>query len=76
MKASEITVGNTYIAKVSGNLVPVRVDDIQADAVVGYRGQGKTKRGTRYHVTNLKTKRSLTFRSAAKFRMVAVAPTS
>lgn len=71
MLAKDIHVGGTYIAKVSGNLVAVRVDEIDTDVLVGYRGQGKNKYGTRYHVTNMQTLRKLTFRSAAKFRTIA-----
>ena len=64
MKKSEIQIGCCYLAKVSGRLTTVRVDDIVPPCPpheVGYHG-------TRYSVTNLATGRKLTFRSAAKFR--------
>jgi hypothetical protein len=69
MKASEIEVGGTYTARVSGNLVAVRVDAIRE--TVESRGS-KLVDGHRYDVTNLATGRKLTFRSAAKFRGKAV----
>ncbi len=63
MKQSEIKPGGVYFAKVSGVVVKVRVDAIR-DGSAGYL------RGTRtfFDVTNLKTGRQTTFRSAAKFR--------
>lgn len=64
MKAKDIKVGGRYAAKVSGNLVVVRVDDIQNPQ----RGTSYRTNRTCYEVTNLKTKRKLVFRSAAKFR--------
>ena len=66
MKAKDIKVGVTYIAKVSGNLVPVRVDNVRE--VGAWTGQYKGTGRTVYDVTNLRTKRKLVFRSAAKFR--------
>lgn len=61
MKKDQIKVGGVYEAMVSGKLVPVRVDAVRDwDTSVGS--------GTRYDVTNLKTGRKTTFRSAAKFR--------
>ncbi len=64
MKKSEIKVGSTYTARVSGKIVPVSIDAIEEDQT-----RGKSN-GTylRYSVTNLRTKRKLIFRSAAKFR--------
>lgn len=58
MKANEIKVGGVYVAKVGGNLTRVRVDAIW----INYAGY------TQWNVTNLKTGRRTTFRSAAKFR--------
>lgn len=58
MKAAEIDLAGVYVAKVSNKLTEVRVDVIEPT----YDGK------TRYHVTNLKTGRTTTFRSAAKFR--------
>lgn len=57
MKKSEIKVGGHYVAKVSGKLATVRVDDMCT--VPGE---------TRFDVTNLATGRKTTFRSAQKFR--------
>lgn len=64
MKANEIKVGGLYRAAVNGVVVTVLVDAIRK-----YPAWGKT--GTAYDVTNLKTGRKTTFRSAAKFRGVA-----
>lgn len=66
MKKSEIKVGGHYRAKVSRNLVTVRVDAIRSGT--RYLGSGKTSDTTVYDVTNLKTGRRTTFRSAMKFR--------
>lgn len=65
MKKNEIKVGGKYKAKVSGNLVTVRVDSIRSSAY------GEGKRNDLYDVTNLATGRKTTFRSAAKFRAEA-----
>jgi len=70
MKKSEIRVGGEYAAKVAGNLTTVRVDRIE-DYDSNYFG----KSGTCYHVTNLRTGRKTTFRSAAKFRCEVKPPT-
>lgn len=76
MKKSEIKIGLTYRAKVSGKVVTVRVDDIETVSQVSYPTlhdgiRRVRKGGTNYHVTNLTTGRKLTFRSAAKFRSLA-----
>ena len=72
MKKSEIHVGGYYVAKVGGKLTTVRVDVIREEPVA-YVGPYTTKTMTwRYDVTNLTTGRKTTFRSAAKFRGVAV----
>ena len=73
MKAKEIQVGGQYIAKVSGRLVPVRVDEInevQRFAHSDYSGKSTYVAKTVYAVTNLTTNRKTVFRSAAKFRSV------
>lgn len=62
MTKSEIKVGGRYVAKVSGNMTTVRVDAIDE------RSDWKGRTTTIYRVTNLKTGRNTTFRSAAKFR--------
>lgn len=61
MKKAEIKVGGLYTARVSGNFVTVRVDKIRV-------GTSFDRDCTYYDVTNLKTGRKTTFRSAAKFR--------
>jgi len=71
MKKADIEVGGHYIAKVSGNLVTVRVDAIgetERRRTDRYSGQPKYTIHAYYEVTNLNTGRKLTFRSAQKFR--------
>lgn len=68
MKKAEITVGGTYLAKVSGKLTTVRVDAIRESQ--SYRAHQPHTAITLYDITNLTTKRRITFRSAAKFRRV------
>ena len=70
MKKSEIKVGGVYVAKVSGKLTRVRVDEI--DHITNLRA-GKRVDGVVYRVTNLITKRQINFRSAMKFRQVVAA---
>ena len=65
MKKAEIKQGGLYIAKVSGRITTVRVDTIRERS--DWRGNTTTV----YDVTNLKTGRKTTFKSAAKFRCVA-----
>ncbi len=65
MKKSEIQVGGKYLAKVSGSVTTVRVDAIK-NRYTNSRGQLLYRQ--HYDVTNLKTNRKTTFRSAAKFR--------
>ena len=60
MLKKDIIVGGFYLAKVSNKVVPVRVDRI--------RQQEYGKAVTIYDVTNMRTKRTTTFRSATKFR--------
>ena len=64
MKKAEITEGGTYMARVSGQLVVVRVDRIVERTGVSPRGKTQLV----YEITNLRTMRRLVFRSAAKFR--------
>ncbi len=67
MKKKEIEVGKVYWAPVNGFIKKVRVDNIEERE--GYSGNfGGRKAVTRYHVTNLRTGRKTTFRSASKFR--------
>lgn len=69
MQRVNLAVGGLYRAKVSGNIVIVRLERIEARP--GYnssRSSYKAKGGTNYHCTNLKTGRQVVFKSAAKFR--------
>jgi AAA domain/UvrD-like helicase C-terminal domain len=71
VKQSEIKVGGHYVAKVSGKITTVRVDNIRkvegftASPLSGMRSRSDT---TVYEVTNIRTGRRLSFHSAAKFR--------
>lgn len=65
MKASEITRGGVYIARVSGQVVPVRVEAIREATIAGW--DYKDRLQTVYDVTNLTTGRKTTFRSAQRF---------
>lgn len=63
MKAKEIELGGKYVAKVSGKLTIVQVENIETN----WEGH------VRYKVTNLRTGRKITFRSSQKFRSSAFA---
>lgn len=63
MRKNEIRVGGLYLAKISNNIVTVRVDSIREAEPTQFK-----RAETVYGVTNLKTGRKVTFRSAAKFR--------
>jgi hypothetical protein len=65
MKQAEIVVGGLYRARISGNLVTVRVDEAIEP---GYRGKTFTAR-SRCGCTNLKTGKKLRL-TAAKLRRV------
>lgn len=74
MKKKEIKVGGVYHAKVSGKLTTVRVDAIRESEGFTTGASYWTRRTaskTYYDVTNLRTGRKTTFRSATKFRGVA-----
>lgn len=66
MLASQIERGEIYMAKVSGKVVPVKVELIFEKFC-----SLSDKSLTRYKVLNLITHRYLEFRSAAKFRRKA-----
>jgi hypothetical protein len=66
MKASQISVGGTYLMKVSGNIVPVRVDRITEQDYPSPRFGDRCS--ITYYCTNLKTRRPCKARSASKFR--------
>ncbi len=67
MLKNQIRVGGLYKAKVSGNVVTVRVDLIR-DEGDAFHGRHAYYSKMRYDVTNLATGRKTTFKSAAKFR--------
>ena len=64
MKKSEIKVIGYYRARINGHLVTFRLDEIVTTYANKYH-----KGGTHYRVTNLRTGRKVTFRSALKFRL-------
>jgi len=68
MRKNQIIVGGKYIARVSGQLVTVQVNEIQIIPPYSIGGCIRTT----YFVTNLKTGRKVTFHSATKFRQAAV----
>ncbi len=68
MKKAEIQTGRHYTAKVSGNIVTVRVDAIRESPTTITTAFRRGYNPTYYDVTNLNTGRKTTFRSSAKFR--------
>lgn len=74
MKKNDIKVGGLYVARVGANITTVRVDAIRE---IEGRSSGTsywaktTPATTVYDVTNIKTGRKTTFRSAMKFRHVS-----
>lgn len=76
MKRAEIQKGGLYFAKVAGRVTTVRVDTIRPVTRHrrGHYGDTRATGSVCYDVTNLKTGRTTTFRSAAKFRSVAPVP--
>ena len=67
MKMKEVVVGQTYLARISGNLVRVRID-----AEIERRTFKATRTGWR--ATNLATGREVTIKSASKLRSVLDGP--
>jgi hypothetical protein len=63
LKKSEIQVGHLYLATVSGKKAVLRVDAINEVCI------GSIKVATRYRCTNLRSKREVTARSAARFHV-------
>lgn len=63
MKAQEIVIGNLYIAKVSGARTILKVEEITDTG--GYMGRPSRRV---YRCTNMRTKRTIEVRSAARFR--------
>ena len=78
MKAEDVQLGQHYLARVSGKLVTVRVDDIfervAKKHVTGWRGECIVRFVPCYRVTNTATGHKLVFRSVAKFRGPVEAP--
>jgi hypothetical protein len=68
MKQSEIQIGRIYAAKVSGSLAPIRII-----GTFGWRS-GRVHRDGFVGV-NLRTGRTLRFRSAQRFRAEVTEPT-
>lgn len=66
MKANQIQVGHTYVAKVSGSLVPVTVLEIVEDF-----NPFTDKRQIRYRCRNKRTGREILVRSPQRFRSEA-----
>jgi hypothetical protein len=66
MKQNEIQIDKLYVAKVNGKLTKVKVNTIRVHAKTAY-----SQSRTIYDVTNIKTGRSTSFRSASKFRALA-----
>jgi hypothetical protein len=77
MKAEQIVVGGTYLIRHHGEvgLTEVRVDAIeQKETYVGfsrYSSQPQYRALTRYRCTKLSTGRTITVKSATKFRTTA-----
>ena len=61
MLKSQVQVGGVYAAKISGTVVPVRLDS-------------EAPNGKGWQATNLTTNRTVRIRTAAKLRYPAVAP--
>lgn len=73
MLKAQVKVGETYWAKVSGNLVQVRVEEIVETEQRSYTGRTfgtkvTFKAQTRYRCTNLKTHREIMVKSATRLR--------
>jgi len=67
MKHKEIKVDGTYLAKVSGRIVAVKVLQIE-ERYNSFSQRVYPYRQNVYHVRNLKTGRKLTFRSSQRFQ--------
>jgi hypothetical protein len=59
MLKAEIKIGGTYLAKISGRISIVRIDESYVD----YRGKNRG-----WNATNLRTNREIRIKSAAKLR--------
>jgi len=72
MYQSDIKKGGVYTAKVSGKVVPLRIDSITTRPTYQSSGRdlgpGKIVNRTRYECTNLVTSRRITVKSAHRFR--------
>ena len=65
MKAKDVVKGGRYMAKVSGNVVPVTV--LYEDTRVDFKGRTKRE----WRCINEVTRRAITVRSAQRFRGMA-----
>jgi len=72
MKKADLKVGSYYVAKVSGKLTVVRLDEMRETCTA--HGVRDYRISHYYDVTNLRTNRTLTFRSAQKFRREVAKP--
>ena len=68
MKQSEIQIGATYIAKVSGHLVPVRVIKERGTVVRFHGVAAPTERHGGWDAINTTTGREIHIRGAARLR--------
>jgi hypothetical protein len=80
IRKADVKVGDIFTARVSDKVVKVRVDEIVDNKQVrglGTLGQRRLyrKASTTYQCTNLSTGRSVTIKSAAKFRQRVIRPT-
>lgn len=68
MKQSELKVGEHYLAKVSNKTTIVRLDAIrEIEVLTGACSSSKRRTVKRFDVTNMRTERKATFRSAIRF---------
>lgn len=77
MKKNEVVVGETYLARVSGRLVPVRVDRARVVSTHHrnrFSGLTDQRERTLWDCTNTRTGREITVRSAQRFRGVYAKP--
>ena len=76
MLKSEVVVGRQYRARIGGNIVTVRIDEVVETpgykATSLYSGRRTTPAKTKWLATNLATGRQITIKSAAKLRAEVV----
>jgi hypothetical protein len=64
MKKAQVSIGEHYVAKISGRLTVVRLDSINNI----WRHNGRSQRFNGWKATNMRTGREVAIRSAAKLR--------